>query len=192
MSSLTRSLRSRVVRWMLLGLNSITHNTFNRCLIHFKKRDSKMGRKSLSLHTLIDEQRVSIMSTIKPIYGDRVSQECITHIDIFTTLHFGFVWQWGMDFWLSLLFSYHFWTEWKVSKMNGEDEKWSTSALSLFLLSGQLYYVWLFLYKSTCLHERQNRNWASYRYAQFWKEHVCSIITSRRDSSLSYYLEKRV
>ena len=156
-----------------------------------QKKGLKNGEKiTLSAHFDRWAESVSIMSTIKPIYGDRVSQECITHIDIFTNV--GFVWQWGMDFWLGPLFSYHFWTEWKVSKMNGEDEKWSTSALSLFLLSGQLYYVWLFLYKSTCLHERQNRNWASYRYAQFWKEHVCSIITSRRDSSLSYYLEKRV
>ena len=57
-----------------------------------QKKGLKNGEKiTLSLHTLIDEQRVSIMSTIKPIYGDRVSQECITHIDIFTTLYFGFV-----------------------------------------------------------------------------------------------------
>ena len=80
-------------------------------------------------------------------------------------------WQWGI---LSNFCSYHFW-EWKVSKMNGEDEKWSTSAcFPVFTLRSVQFKTFSYT-KARVL---QDRNWASYRYAQFWK-HVCSIITRK-------------
>ena len=85
-------------------------------------------------------------------------------------------WQWGI---LSNFCSYHFW-EWKVSKMNGEDEKWSTSAcFPVFTLRSVQFKTFSYT-KARVL---QDRNWASYRYAQFWKERrTCVLNNHQKDS----------